>query len=206
MFLLGSKELGGTLLGCGDGPAAFNADLSRRGGFVVSADPIYRYAAGAIQRRIDATAGTILAGVKANRDRYCWDRIATPEALLETRLAAMETFLRDFAAGHGRYVAGALPCLPFPDGRFDLALCSHLLFTYSEHLDAQFHRAAAVELLRVAPEVRIFPVLTLAGERSPHVALVVEAMTALGHQASIEEVPYAFQRGGNQMLRLRHGG
>ena len=46
---------------------------------------------------------------------------------------------------------------PLADDSFDLALCSHLLFLYTDHLDAAFHIAAVQELLRVAGEVRIFP-------------------------------------------------
>ena len=44
-----------------------------------------------------------------------------------------------------------------------MALCSHLLFLYSDHLDAAFHRAAIRDLCRVAGEVRIFPLLALGG-------------------------------------------
>ncbi len=75
-----------------------------------------------------------------------------------TRLAAMENFLADYEAGKaaGRYIEGVLPSLPFADDSFDLALCSHLLFLYSEQLDADFHIAAVRELLRVARDVRIF--------------------------------------------------
>jgi len=45
-------------------------------------------------------------------------------------MAAMQEFLADYRAGgrEGRYMAATLPHLPFADGAFDLALCSHLLF------------------------------------------------------------------------------
>ena len=45
----------------------------------------------------------------------------------------------------------------FADREFDLALCSHLLFLYSEQLTADFHLASIRELCRVAGEVRVFP-------------------------------------------------
>jgi len=45
--------------------------------------------------------------------------------------------------------------------------------------------------------------LALAGERSPHVDPIVEELRALGHDVSIECVPYEFQRGANQMMRIR---
>ena len=42
----------------------------------------------------------------------------------------MNLFLEDFPGGldEGRYVEASLPTLPFDDGTFDLALCSHLLY------------------------------------------------------------------------------
>ena len=63
----------------------------------------------------------------------------------------------------------ACPSLPFADGSFDLALCSHLLFLYSAQFDEAFHRASIREMCRVAAEVRIFPLLALDGSRSPFV-------------------------------------
>jgi len=55
----------------------------------------------------------------------------------------------------------------------------------------------------VAGEVRIFPLLSLAGERSPFVDAVSAALTGSGMEVSLEVVPYEFQRGGNQMMRIR---
>ena len=95
-----------------------------------------------------------------------------------------------------------MPALPFGDRAFDLALCSHFLFLYSRLVDETFHVAAVRELCRVAREVRIFPLLALGAERSPHVDVVMEATRRDGRDASIVTVPYEFQRGGNQMMRI----
>jgi len=80
----------------------------------------------------------------------------------------MEDFLADYPAGRseGRYVDAGLPSLPFEDNRFELALCSHLLFFYSEQLSLDFHVQAVRELCRVAGEARIFPVLELEARES----------------------------------------
>jgi hypothetical protein len=77
------------------------------------------------------------------------------------------------------------------------------LFLYTEQLTEPFHVAAVRELCRVAREVRIFPLLALGGERSAHIDPVMEAMRHDGHDVSLVTVPYEFQRGGNQMLRIR---
>lgn len=48
IFALSESELARRILDCGAGPAAFNAELTERGGSVVSCDPIYEYSAEAI--------------------------------------------------------------------------------------------------------------------------------------------------------------
>jgi hypothetical protein len=214
MFALDDADLAGTILGCGDGPASFNAGAGAHGARVVSVDPLYAFSAAEIRARIDAVRGDIEAGLRANQARYVWTRFATVEDLLAARLAAMERFLVDYAGAASRgaddpgkggpagYVAAALPRLPFADGQFDLALVSHLLFTYSAHLSADDHRRAVAELLRVAREVRAFPLLDLAGEPSPHVDAVCDAAAAAAGRHAVVTVDYEFQRGGDRMLRL----
>ena len=73
-----------------------------------------------------------------------------------------------------------LGCGDGPASFFDLALSSHFLFLYSEHLDYEFHLESILEMLRVAREVRIFPLLTLKNERSPHVERIIEEIDRLG--------------------------
>ena len=118
------------------------------------------------------------------------------------RMAAMEEFLRDFTSGkaQGRYVDGELPRLPFADGEFDIALCSHLLFLYSEQLSENFHIASIRELCRVAAEVRIFPLLELGSTASRHLKPVQRYLSEKAYDVALVPVDYEFQRGGNQML------
>lgn len=95
------------------------------------------------------------------------------------------------------------PCLPFHDREFDLCLCSHLLFTYSEQLSADFHEKAILEMCRVAGEVRIFPLLDMSGKLSPHLHPVCECLRRHGYAWDTVRVDYEFQRGGNRMLCVR---
>ena len=103
----------------------------------------------------------------------------------------------------GRYVEAELPRFPFGALSFDLTLCSHLLFLYTTQLGEAFHQSAIREMCRVAREVRIFPLLALGGTPSPFVERMVEEFGGDGFDVSIDAVPYEFQRGGNQMMRLR---
>jgi hypothetical protein len=207
MFGLSAGDLDGRILDCGGGPASFAAEATGRGHRVVACDPIYRFTADEIARRIDETYPVLVAGMEAERDRFVWTEVGSPRRHAEGRMAAMRRFLDDFPEGlrEGRYVAAALPELGFADGSFDLALSSHFLFLYSVQLSLEFHLAAITEMLRVAAQARIFPLLDLAGAPSPHVEPVVAELGRRGHQPRIVTVPYEFQRGGNQLLRIERG-
>ena len=60
-------------------------------------------------------------------------------------------------------------------------------------------------MLRVAAEVRVFPLLSLGGARSPFVDGCAARLVAAGYRVTIETVQYEFQRGGNEMMRLHVG-
>jgi len=203
MFGLTEADLELSILGCGDGPASFNAEQTKRGRPVVSVDPLYAFDAAQIKKRLAETYETVLAQMRENLHDYVWDVISSVYELGHVRMAAMNMFLVDYETGkdNGRYIAGELPSLPFFESqRFDLALSSHFLFLYSVHLSAEFHLHALQEMLRVARQVRVFPLLTLDGTPSPHVAYVIESLLSCGFDTEIRRVPYEFQRGGNEML------
>jgi len=204
LFALTAGDLRKRILGCADGPAGFNAEATRAGASVVSVDPLYAFSAAEIRGQIKTVVPKVLEQTRQNRADFVWQEFASIEALGRARLRAMVRFLRDYPAGRdqGRYVRAALPELPFADGEFELALCSHFLFLYSDQLSEQFHSNAVEELCRVADEVRIFPLVGLGNVPSRHVDVVVEHSKALGRRARIEQVPYEFQRGGNQMLQI----
>ena len=205
MFALTDDELGRKIVGCADGPASFNSEATRRGTAVVSCDPIYRYDVEQLRDRIASTYDEVIDQTRRNADEFVWSAIRSIEELGTVRMAAMKNFLDDYPTGksEGRYIDAELPSLPFGDASFDLALCSHFLFLYTTKLGEAFHHAAIREMCRVAVEVRIFPLLALGATPSPIVEPVVEGFGRQGFNVSIEDVPYEFQHGGNQMMRIR---
>src|ERR1700722_16152791 len=152
MFDLSEVDLDRRILGCADGPASFNAEMFRQGHRVVSCDPLYQFSADQIRDRIDATYDQVIGQTKLNKEKFKWDRISSPEELGRVRLGAMREFLEDFELGKrdGRYVMAQLPELLFASQSFDMALCSHFFFFYSDSLSLSFHRQAVDELCRVA--------------------------------------------------------
>ncbi len=205
MFDLSAANLVSRILDCAGGPASFNAEVRRLGGKAVSCDPIYEFSPAEIAMRVEETRDTVLKMTHGGRDHFVWREIKSVEHLGQVRMAAMQQFLDDLPAGlcEGRYRVAELPALPFGDAEFDLALCSHFLFTYSDILSLEFHLASIRELCRVAREARIFPVLSSFGStRSPHLASVIGALASEGYRCEIQRVPYEFQKGGNEMLRV----
>ena len=205
MFSLSSADLEKRILGCGDGPAGFNAELTRRGGHVVSIDPIYQFTADEIRNRIEATYETVLEQTRENKDEFIWKSIKSVDDLGKIRMDAMDRFLKDYQIGkeEGRYIQGELPMLKFSDDEFDLALCSHFVFLYSEHFSMEFHAQSLLELCRVSKEVKVFPLLELGSKKSRHFDKVIEYLNNNGCECQVEQVGYEFQKGGNEMLKIK---
>lgn len=204
MFALSSADMKCRILGCGDGPASFNAQMSELGYFVQSIDPIYQFSAAQIRTRVEENYDLLISQVKENSDRFIWQNFLNADELGKARLLAMEMFLADYDIGKvaGRYLPQSLPRLEFNDHQFELCLCSHFLLLYSEQLSYDFHLASMFELLRVAQEVRIFPILKLNGERSPYLEPIMYELDQHNFSAQIQTVAYEFQKGGNQMLKI----
>jgi hypothetical protein len=181
MFALSQTDRQLSILGVGDGPASFNVEGTAQGMRIVSVDPLYEIRASEIRERIGTTAGDAPA-----------------------RLTAMEQFIADYDLGiaQGRYVTGSVTGLPFHDHSYDLALCSHLLFLYSETHNLAFHLQALQELTRVAEEVRVYPLLEMGAAESRHLRAVMMALPRMGLRAGKIRVSCEFQRGGNEMLRI----
>jgi hypothetical protein len=204
MFALTPADLAKGVLDCGGGPASFTAEMCASGHRAISVDPAYAFAGPEIQSRFEALVPSMMSQIRASPDDWVWGYHRDPDHLLSNRRAALEKFLADYDQGlhDRRYITAELPCLPFASGSFGLAVCSHLLFLYSEMLSADFHVQSVRELCRVARDVRIFPLLTLSRQPSPHLAAVQSALAADGWAVEVREVNYQLQRGGNRMLRV----
>lgn len=203
MFSLSDEDLTKNILGCSDGPASFNAELSKLGGKVTSVDPIYQFDSEQIKERIDSVCPEIINQVSVNKDQFVWKNISSPEELKQIRMNSMHLFLNDFRENKegGRYIHAALPSLDFCDNKFDLALCSHYLFLYSDQVDKNMHINSLIELCRVAREVRIYPIVSMTNnEISPHLSPTIDALKELDIETRLINVDYEFQKGATQML------
>src|SRR5438132_14252243 len=99
MFALSDDDLRASIVACADGPASFNAEATRRGGRVVSCDPLYRFDGEHIQRQIDATFPELMEQARKNAAQFIWGSIPSIEDLARCRREAMHDFLADYEQG-----------------------------------------------------------------------------------------------------------
>jgi len=203
MFSLEQSDRELAILDCAGGAASFNAEMTLEGKNVISCDPDYQFTAEEIRAHLPKYH-KFIKDFEATRPNYLWNIFESPSQLAEVRWNATQKFLEDFPSGlqQGRYVTAKLPALPFDKGQFDLALCSHFLFT-DPHLPEEFHLEAITQMCRVAKEVRVFPLLpSFGGEESEHLNPIVTELRNRSFHVEIPEVCYEFQIGGNEMLRV----
>ncbi|WP_410511705.1 hypothetical protein PaeBR_16750 [Paenibacillus sp. BR2-3] len=76
--------------------------------------------------------------------------------------------------------------------------------TYGDRLDYEFHEGTLLELMRVTrEEIRIFPLVDLSCKRYEHLDRLLDFIVSQGWSAEEIKVPYEFQKGANQMLRVQ---
>ena len=192
---------GKRVLDCPGGASSFRAEAVAQGIDAVACDIMYGPAADELHERGLADIDYVFEKFDGAGDMFIWKHYADKSELIKTRKRALSGFAKDYA-GKGGYVHGRLPRLPFIDNEFDIALSANLMFMYSDKLDFDFHVESIRELLRVAKEVRIFPLVMLNGAPYEKIEEIVEIFNVGGLQAKIESVPYEFQRGANRMLKI----
>jgi hypothetical protein len=193
---------GKRILDVASGVSSFCAEGHALGLDVTAADPIYAWPAERIEKQCGPDLDHVVAAVK-DLTVYRWDFYKSRENLRVYREKAYRTFLADFTEHPERYIAKALPHLPFPDRHFDLSLVSYLLFVYEEQLSYEFHRDSLREIMRVTSgEARMYPIVTFEAERSAYIdRLKRDPLLA---EFAFEEVQtdFEFLRNSNWYLRI----
>lgn len=201
MFQLDESDISKKIAGFGDGPASFNYEATQKGYSVTSFDPIYQFTKEQLQQRIEETRVTVMKQMEENTDSFVWTNIKNLDELEDIRMSAMKVFLEDYEKGkqEKRYIYHELPeGLSIEDNTFDIGLSSHFLLMYTA-LGYDFHIQAISEMLRVCKEVRIFPLLDLAGEDSEMIQDVIQYFKEK-YTVEIRDTEYEFQKGGNKLL------
>jgi hypothetical protein len=204
MFSLSEDDLNKYIIGFGDGPASFNAEMNKLKREVVSLDPIYQFTRAEIAERIEETRSTIIEQTSKNAEQFIWNEFSDIHSLEKHRMDAMNDFLSDFEEGKkdGRYIAHSMPTkTSFKNGQFGLGLSSHFLFLYSQ-LGLEFHIQAIEEMLRICHEVRIFPLQNLNAVESEMLQIVITYFNQ-SYEIDVIKVDYEFQKGANKMMVIK---
>ncbi|AQZ67468.1 unnamed protein product [[Actinomadura] parvosata subsp. kistnae] len=204
MFALGDRDLDGVVLDCAGGASGFVAEARRMGARALATDPLYAHGAATLAERLSGDLEQGDAMIDANAGRFVWEWYGSAARRRELRVGARRAFIADLRRRPGSYVAASLPHLPLAGRSVDLVLCSHLLFTWADRLDREWHRAAIMEMSRVSRgEVRIFPLVRMGdGEPVPFLGALVAELRDAGLGCEVREVPYEFQRGARHMLTV----
>jgi hypothetical protein len=185
------------------GACSFAAEAGAIGGSVTAADIAYYHSSDELVKKGREDIGLAMTGMSKVMENYKWDYFRNLETLERHRLQALEKFVDHREASPESYVPCVLPELLFADGEFDMTVSAHFLFTYADRLDYEFHCRTIRELLRVTrKEVRIFPLVDLAGHKYGQLEPLKEFIKGLGWGTEEREVAYEFQRNANSMLRI----
>ncbi|WP_226012268.1 class I SAM-dependent methyltransferase [Halomicrobium salinisoli] len=191
----------GPILDCPGGPSSFTALASALGTETTAVDPMYDRSLDELEAECSESIERNMAQVREKRDLFEFDYYGGVEGRGRFLRAAAERFLSDYERNPDRYVSASLPSLPFADDAFALTLSANLLFLYDDRLDEAFHVDAARELARVTGgELRVFPLASLALERSGLVDPVADALREDGHGVEFVPVDYDLRPTAEEML------
>jgi len=205
MFNLSDKVLQEKrLIEYGAGVTSFNAQMNEKGYTALSIDPMYRLSLAEIKAKADEIFDTTVAKIKANKDKYNWKSYGDLTNLLEQRRQGMNIFYDDYEQGKadGRYMVieeGSV--LALENYTYDLALVTHHLFVNFADRGVEEHVALIQEMIRVAGEVRVFPLLNKYGQISQLLGPVMLSLQQQDIGLEVRQVSSQLQKSGNAMLR-----
>jgi hypothetical protein len=195
----------GYVLDCPAGASSFAAGAHQLGFNVTACDILYNLTVDELIEKGKQDIHHVFDKFDEVSQLYTWKYYKNKAAVMSLRRKALEIFASDFTSGftEGRYRHAELPHLPFPDKSFSLVLSGNFLFLYGDRLDINFHADCMKELLRVCSgEVRIFPLVGLDAKPYPYMYDVLSSLRLDGIKAEILKVPFEFQIGANQMIKL----
>ncbi|MBI2792029.1 MAG: hypothetical protein HYX61_08725 [Gammaproteobacteria bacterium] len=200
MFGLTASELDMKIVNCYAGASIFAKEMTEHRLRVVACDPLYAKPIHEIKQTIEKAQLKLIEEINNHPERFVLK--GRDKDIINKENVGL--LIEDLSKGtkEGRYTQDALPKFTFQDEQFDLALVNHYIFSNNDHRSAEFHVKAIEEFIRIAPEVRLFPLVTKESHLSPHVGEVAALLQVKGYGVEIRGVSFAFQTHGNAMMRI----
>jgi len=193
---------GQSILDVASGPGSFVAESLAAGLNVTGCDPLYAGDPDTICLQGKADIDACREQIRRNPGSLVYEDV---DAFYRAKYAALDRFAADYRKrrGDGRYVAGALPSLPFSDRSFDLVVTANFLMVYApladggmhdgHEFDLRFHLRSAEELARVTRgELRIpgMHTWTQPPSRHPYCTPMMDRLDELGFKTELVASEY----------------
>ncbi|MEO7310721.1 MAG: hypothetical protein ABIX01_09995 [Chitinophagaceae bacterium] len=202
MFGLGDIPTSTQILSIADGPSTFNKQLRDKEINIVSVDPIYELSIDNLKEVFKQSYQFNKGLFYNNRENFLFKDDTEIEALLQKRQSTFNAFITDYGLNKQYYKFGQLPTLDFATNSFDLCVSSNLLFIFDHIFDLTFHIQSVKEMLRVAKELRIFPLYDINGNESKNLKSVIEYLDQNNYQWTIQTNDYYVYKDGNKFLQV----
>lgn len=192
----------GKILDCAAGASSFTAIMNEKGYDITALDLLYDEKPGDLEIKCREHLNMLVDALRDLEDHFLWGYFKDLADLKKQRERVCKEFAEDYRFNNKiNYIKGDLTQMPLKDNTFSLVLCSHLLFIYDHRLSYEFHLESIIEMLRVAREVRVYPLVKGESKISEYLKPLTEK---INHIADFELVPvsYRFRKGGYEMLKI----
>lgn len=189
----------------GAGATSFNTEMAKLGHKVISIDPMYEHPLAEIKKMVLEVFDETVCKIKQHPEKYNLKGADELAVLLSKRKEGMQLFFDDFETGRkqGRYLS---PNEFYAQNQnayvFDLALITHHLFVNYEDKEIDKHVELILQMIRLAGEVNIFPLIDKYGKNSVLLGPVMLALQQQNLGLEVCQVGSQLQKSGNAMLRV----
>ncbi len=205
MFDLSGEDLSRNILEYGSGATSFNVEMLESGHHVTSCDRMFSKSKDELMRDVFDTFDSTINEMKVKSTQYQLKSEEEIDQLITSRREGIDRFFSDYEQGvsEKRYIASNdRTSLPFNDYQFGLGLVSHHLFVNYDEQGVDEHVQLIEEMVRVAGEVRVFPLLDKNAKISSLLGPVMLELQKKQLGVEIRQVNSMLKRAGNAMLRV----
>lgn len=205
IFGLTPQELSTPILDFQSGASSFNAELSSRGGKVLSCDSFYSLQEDEIESTLNSILTEIPTYYKERITRFISSIPETSDLIVAERKKAFELFKKDLPSGliQKRYrIDDNLDNLIAAKEKFNLALCPFNIFDRSPEKTLEYHLSLIEKLSLLSNEIRFYPLINSKGEIPSLLGPIMQDLHKKNYGMEIKAVHNAYLTNENTMLRI----